>query len=292
MTAEIIYDLPSGDYFGLDAMNPSTLKHGLRSRKRLKRAIDGECQPDPKTVIVGNAAHCILAGEFESRYAVMPAYEKDDKNCTTKGKPSGSKNTKYYREKSEAWQVENESKEEITEVQLATAAKVARNVQMHAGLLIRESKQEVAVLGEIAGVLMKTRLDGLRLVQTPQNTFEPSAIVWDLKTTSDVSDEAFYRVFKRLNYGFSAAVHCELLRQNGITVDSYLIIAAEVQDDYDVRVLDVPLQMIDAKLPTVERVAAEYRQALEEDVWPGLGDDDLFVPNWDMIDDANLTFGE
>lgn len=271
------------EYCAIKRMNPSTLKHGRRSMLRLKRAIDGECQPKPENVIVGNAAHCMIAGEYEDRYQVMPPFEFDQENVTTTGKPSNAKTTNYYKEAAEQWRAEmlKAGREEITEVQAATAAKIANQVRRHCGSMIDSSEQEVTVFGEIECVPMKTRLDGLW-----------NNLVWDLKTTNNADDYLFYRNFKAMGYGFSAAVHVELLRQNGINVEQYLIIAAESQDDYDVRVLTVPMELLDVELSRVRNVATQYRIALETDYWPGLGDGPLVVPNWDMASDDELEWGE
>ena len=271
----IHYDVPWSDYLTWPQMNPSTLKHGAKSMLRLRRAIEGECKPAIINVAVGNAVHCIIAGELEERYSVMPAFENHTANCTATGAPSTSKATKFYKEQSAIWRLENEGKEELNEVQLHTAVKVANLVRKRAGRLIDESKQEVVLTGEICGVEMKTRLDGLILNG-------PNATIWDLKTTSDISDAAFFRIFDRLGYGFSASVHVELLKQNGYEMTEYLIIAAEVQDDYDVRIITVPLQLMDNVISKVKEIATAYRIAKENDCWPGLPDAPLSVSNWAM----------
>ena len=271
----LLYDVSWADYLQMPEMNPSTLKHGAKSMLRLKRAIDGECKPDPRNVAVGNATHCILAGELEERYAVMPAFENHTDNCTATGKPSTSKATSYYKESAELWHLEHEGKEILTEVQLHTASKVANLIIQRAGELITPSKKEVVVTGSISGVEMKTRLDCLLL-------FGNNATVLDVKTTNDVSDALFFRTFDRLGYGFSAAVHVELLRQNDIEVTEYLIVAAEAQDDYDVRIIDVPLQLMENVITKVKEIAAQYKVASESDFWPGLPDAPLSVSNWAM----------
>lgn len=274
----IFYDVSWADYLSMPEMNPSTLKHGMKSMLRLKRAIDGEVNPDPKTVAVGNAVHCLLSGEFEERYAVMPAFENHTANCTATGKPSNSKATSYYKEQAEVWRLENRGKEELTEVQVHTAAKIANIVRRRAGSLIDKSRQEVVVTGEIMAVPMKTRLDGLAIIEgvVPEN------IVWDLKTTTDISNAAFFRIFDRMAYGFSTAVHVELLRQNGIDVTDYIVIAAEVQDDYDCRLITVPAQLWENALTKVEEVLKYYQYSLQHDSWPGLPDAPLDVSNWAM----------
>ena len=159
-------------------MNPSTLKHGLRSMKRLKRAMDGEVKPSSKTVAVGNAVHCFLAGEFEERNAVMPAFELDPENVTATGKKSTSKTTAYYKESKLAWEEENKGKTFLTEVEVAVANKTVRNIlyKPECRKVVSETRSEVTVIAEIGGGMCKTRLDH----------FSPEErMIADTKTTND-----------------------------------------------------------------------------------------------------------
>lgn len=292
MTTEIIYDMTYAEYEALPQMRPSTLKHGRRSMKRLKRALDGECQPNKDTVAVGNATHCLLAGELEDRYAVMPAFEKDEGNVTKTGKPgplgkpgrpgrpSTSKGTNYYKSCVEEWEIGN-TKEVLNEAQVATASKIANLVRKKFGSLIDSSRQEVVLTGVIQGVPVKTRLDGLVI---------EDGLIWDLKTTGDIADAPFYRTVKKLDYLFSACIHWMLLLQNGIVLKRYSYLAAEVGGDYDVREIDVPLLAIECKDQSVLRVISDYKHAMKTNVWPGIPDGPLMIPNWDMEEEEEPTW--
>ena len=79
MNPGIYHDLPWEEYHAIRLPSPSTFKHGRRSMKRLKRAIDGELDPKPETVKIGTGVHCSLFGETE-RLAIMPRYELDPRN--------------------------------------------------------------------------------------------------------------------------------------------------------------------------------------------------------------------
>jgi hypothetical protein len=276
----IYHGVSWADYQAIDAMNPSALKHGCRSMLRLWRALKGECEPESPNVAVGNAVHCLIAGELEDRYAVMPAFEKDEANVTANGKASTSKATTYFKESASAWRETND-KEELNEVQVATASKIATRIRQRCGQVIDGSSQEVVVTGTIGGVAMKTRLDGLK---------ESEGLVWDIKTTPDISDTAFYRVYKKMNYAFAGAVHLELLRQNGILVREYLLLAAENTGDYDCRIIHVQLMAMESKFDLVDRVIADYRKALDSGEWPGLPDAPLLIPAWDMEEEPELNW--
>jgi len=266
----------------MEGMRPSTLKAGLKSRLHLKRSIDGELKPNPKSVAIGNAVHCILANELEDRYCVMPPFELDPQNCTATGKESTSKNTLFFKESAELWRLEHADKEELSEVQVHTASLIANRVRDRFHDLLDASEQEVVVVGTIAGLLMKTRLDGVHF---------GSGMIWDLKTSASITQKTFYRIFDTLGYGFSATVHVELMRQNGFDCREYALICAEAQDDYDVRKLTLPFNIMENALPKVEQIAAQYLECMKTGIWPGLPDDILETPNWDMAE-KELDWGE
>ncbi len=273
MKPGIYKDVSWQDYIAIDAMNPSKLKHGRRSMRRLKRAIDGECEPKKETTAIGNAVHCMLAGEVDDRYAIVPDFENDAENILKNGdRPKSPKATKYYKDKLAAWESDN-TKEVLTEVQYATAKKVLRNVIDSFGRHLNETNHEVVVVGEINGVLCKTRLDGLH-----------GNLVWDLKVARDASDHAFYRTYKQLGYGLAAAMHLELLRQNGVRVQEYRYLLAEPCDDYDTRDIDVPIIAIENQLDQLHNLITDYDNSRKQGIWPGMGPGVLAIPDWDMAE--------
>ena len=279
----IIKDIPYEKYEAMPELRPSMLKHMLRSAKRMKRALNGECQPNPRTVAVGNATHCLLAGELENRFVIMPPFHEDADNLTANGKQSTSKATKYYKEKVEIWEAENAGKEHLLQVEVTIAAKVATLVRKHAGQIIDHSDQEVVVTGAIDGLPMKTRIDGLL-------DDGEGISCWDLKITKDAADSAFYRICKNLNYLFSAAVHIELLRQNDIEVEEYRFLVAENEGDFSVRWLRVPMIVFGDHLNRVKSAVKNYKEAVETDDWPGLSDSELYIPNWDLVSEDELEW--
>lgn len=272
-------------YRAIPFISPSTLKKGLRSMRHLKRAIDGDIpQPSPDAVAVGQAVHCIIAGE-EDRLAVMPDWHLMPENLTATGKVSTSKTTAFYKESKEAWLEENDSLSIMSEVQLNTAKKVVRELRANqeASQLFADSKHELTVIAEIEGVMCKTRIDGA--VPTTKR-------VWDIKTTSDIEGRALYRQSKKMGYLFQFGFHllaCLGAGSNRFAIDRYDIIAAEVGGDYDTAVVEVPTQLLDDWATKVKRVLRDYREARESDCWPGLYDRGvgmLDVPDWDMAENG------
>ncbi len=285
--------MPWEEYRAIDLPNQSMLKNGCRSMLRLKRYMDGEIQLKPETVTVGNAVHCMVAGELGDRYAEVPDFENDDENLTkgrkTKAgyvdrKKTASKSTEYYKSKVAEWESELGSREKINGVQLATARKCYLQIKQNrqAAELIGRSQLEVVVIGEIEGIRCKARVDG----------FDRDSLTWwDLKTTSDIEMKAFYRQFKNLRYGFQIAFHDLLFQSAGLQMQQFKFIAAEVQGDYDVGVLDVPNGVWERDHDLVSKVVDHYRICKASGRWPGMypNGDILDVPNWDMSNDEQLV---
>jgi hypothetical protein len=325
MDVGIHEDVSWEDYLRLPYMNPSTLKSGQRSMRRLKRAIDGEIYPPAKTVAVGQVTHCILAGEDKERIAVLPEYELDADNMTagkekkppakmytTKGDLSAagkkweelcvehgvdpgkvdsifvdrvqtdSKATAYYKASVASFNALNEDKDVVTSFDYRKAQGIVERLQghRHCAELVDKSRQEMTIIGTIEGMKVKTRIDGLW-------NDGPEWGAWDLKTTSDIAPDAFYRICRKFGYLFQFAFHVLALQSCGIQLQSYDIIAAEIQDDFDVGVIGVPFNVLDDWGDIVCDVMKAFKLALASDRWPGLYDDTgaqglLEIPNWDM----------
>lgn len=274
------------EYKAIPYPSPSMLKPGLRSMRRLKRHLDEGIQPSAKTVAVGNALHAIVAGEFYDRYQIMPDFHLDPENVTDKTKAkSTNPNTKWCKAKIAEWRENLGDKEEMTEVAFNTAQKAYRELKRckPAWELIKASDHEVTVIGEIAGVLCKTRLDGLTINKT----------IWDIKTTGDIEGRAFYRVFKRMNYWFQFAFHYLLVKSAGEDgfepQDNYKCIAVETQGDYEVCVMDVPKNTLNDYEGIVRGLVENYRSSKQSGTWPGLypsGQTNLYIPEYEMYEEA------
>ena len=276
------------EYRAIKLPSPSLLKHGMRSMRRLKRVIDGKVKgPSSSTVAVGQCVHCLVAGEMD-RIAVMPRFENDADNLTATGKRSSAKTTGYYKESVAKWSADHVGKQILTEKQMADAkfarSQIERNAE--AKKLIDRSSLEVTVIGEIEGVLVKTRMDGID---------QGRMVGWDLKTCPDIEPQRFYRHCKQLGYFFQFAFHRLALRSCGIEIDSYQIIAQEIGEDFDTCVIDVPFALLEVWQDRVIDVVKKYQRAIDSDRWPGIyptGKAELQVPNWDMASDDDIDFGE
>ena len=331
----IYYGESWAKYLSCPYLSPSKLKHGLRSMRRLKRAIDGDiAPPSEKTTAVGNAVHCLIAGEDQERIAVMPAFEKSEKNltkgtiktppksmkkkdgsftaagqkwkdlCEENGlqydfageisvghKKTESKNTDFYREAVFQFEIANEGKTVITEIQDATARKVVSNIWSNKNCadIIKRSEKEVTVIACVDGVMVKTRMDMLDV---------RSGHGADLKTTTDIEPKAFYRKCRDLNYFFQFGCHNLFLANagdSGIQLQSYDVIAAETGDDYDVGLIHImPFELLDKWSDRARDVINSYSLAKATGSWLGLYPSPavISIPNWDMTDDEDVDMKE
>lgn len=329
----IYYDMPWEEYVSIPYPSPSLLKHGLRSPLRLKRAMDGECKPSEKTVAVGQTVHCMVSDEFEKRIAVMPSFETDPENLTkgTEKKPpktmhkkdgslsvagekwqelcrkhnlpithdgpifdnrehTTSKNTEYYETKVAEFTEANQGKTIINDVQMNVALKCYKQIRRNkaATELFQKSTMEVCVIAEIDGLMTKTRMDGIIPIEHRG---------WDLKTMPDIEPRTLYRHARSMGYFFQFAFHSLALENAGnqaFSLQHYDIIAAEVQDDFDVGVVEInnnSWDLIDQWREKVLRTIDMYKHGLAQNHWPGLyplDTDVISIPEWDMA--ATATF--
>ena len=292
--------------------SPSFFKHGLRSMKRLKRAIDQpeDFRPSEKTVAVGQAVHCMMAGEDAERIAVMPAFEEDAANMT-KGatKKAPSKMTKQNGELSAAgikWAelckehgkpegyigdvVTGREKTESKTTEYYQEASFQFSMQNEGKQILTQVQSATAkkVLANIHAdpeclelirsceheVTVVANVNGL-MVKTRMDMLDRSKGVGaDLKTTDDIEPKALYRKFKSLNYLFQFGCHNLFLANAGadaIQLQAYDVIAAEIGGDYDVgRIQIVPFELLDIWSEKARVVLEQYKFAKRNDNWLGL----------------------
>ena len=280
------------DYQAIKRMNPSTLVHGCKSMKRLKRAISEGFPERSDAMMLGTGIHALLLEpeQFEERFCVMPAFHLDAGNVTGKGEQSQSKATIYFKNKEAEFKKANSSKQILDRHQYDTALACieALNSRAHFRELVDCSNKEVTVYGEIEGVPFKGRLDLL----------SPTTIC-DLKTTYDVSQ--FNRTFTQLEYAFKLAIYRELVRQNTVGVRDVKVIAQETKDDFDNAMFVVPGDLLDITFNRVLQVTQLYKQSCERDEWLGWDRGELEIevalPYWamkqlDNVDWSGVEVGE
>lgn len=279
-------------YRAIDAMNSSTLKHGLHSMLRMKRVIDGEWKLESDAAKIGTAIHVLVLEpeHFDERYCELPAFELSEDNKTDKGRPSKSKATSFYKSAVNEFLMQRPGIEILNAGQMGVVQKAGRIASQHPVMrqLLDEfdTQTEVTLLGEIEGVKCKARLDSvnLRLNQ-----------LLDLKTCTDASQRGFGRQFANLHYGFQLAFYRELYRQNFDREPDVNILAVETSGDYDRVNYPIPECALDVGFSQVRETMRRYKQAKQTNSWPGLdgGKDavQLYIPQWAMEDAGDDLVG-
>ena len=193
------------EYEAIDAMNASTLVHGLKSMWALKWYVDMGMRETP-ALQFGQQYHELVLEpeEFEKRFIIKPAfhlypenhtwiprskYEKDPGKYTVLERSekqvkvrSQSASTTWCKEKVKVFAKEEAGKEFMEEAKYHDAMNMVQGIGRNplAMSTIRGSEREVTVRGEIEGVPFKGRID-LR----HQEGFA------DIKGTPDVSEKKF-----------------------------------------------------------------------------------------------------
>ena len=179
-----IRDMPAADYFAVDALSNSALRHLARSAWHYKHR--QEITPTP-AMKAGTLAHARILefSAFNDRYVVKPA-----------GFDGRTKDGK-------AWMEANTDREQITADEFHTAATQA------------EAVHAVPVLAEIlssgyaeSSVFWRDKTTGVRCKARPDwvHTLPDGRVVLlDLKTTKDESPEGFSKAVANLGYYRQAA---------------------------------------------------------------------------------------
>jgi hypothetical protein len=316
----IHYDIPWADYLAIDLPSPSTLKPFRRSAKRGKRAMDGELQPKPDVVAIGNAVHAMVSSEFDERFLIQPAFENDEWNMTAgekKARPkvmhkkdgtlsvagqrwhdlckelkedpeseeirvgqerTDSTRTEYYEEAVETFlgKAESDGMEVLKSVHVAVARKMLKGLEEFPAVqqFIRRAKHEVTLVGSIAGIRCKTRVD----------MFDPgSDRAADTKTTTDIAQAPLFKQMDRMGNFIQFAFHLELFSELGVEIEQYDILAMETGDDYDIGLLDIPMGFLDEKRGEVIELLEAWERSTFMDEFPGMypgGLGTLTIPKW------------
>jgi hypothetical protein len=219
------------------AVNSSSLKKMLKSPLAFHESFYGDKKEPTEAMKLGTLAHmAILQGdEFKKRYAVMPAFESK----TADGKPSESKNTKYYKDQVEAWR-SSLSPESIlvTQEDLDKLLGMVNSIKKHpeAMQLLSAGKPE------LSGYWRDTETGILCRMQADFISFNLGALV-DVKTTSDCSESMFKKTIQNYEYSFQLVMYAEGIKHITGKYPEFMVwIAIENIAPYEVRVYQMSPQ--------------------------------------------------
>lgn len=264
---EIVYDVPFDEYAESPAMNASTIKAGISGKsvnlKRIKWAFE-HGREDTEAMMFGRAQHCLMfePDEFASRYC---AYD-------------GVRNAKYH-----AYQdfIADHPGAEILKLNgpysynKALEAAVTFCECKEVAPLTAAGKAEVTLFTEFMGMQLRARLDWISTLN----------VLVDMKTSRDVSEEAFGRQFFSLHYDVQLGMYQNMLADLTGRPWPVKCIAVENKEPFEVVVYDIPDAVLDQGWDRAKSALQKIRVAIDTGDWPGVsagGCVPLFIPTWEM----------
>jgi hypothetical protein len=146
---------------------------------------------------------------------------------------------------------------------------------------------EVALFGEFDGIQLRGQVDWIS---------QSKGTHWDLKTSRDIRPEPFGRQFFSLHYDMKMAFYRELLRQNGLDLNSHNIAAIRNKKPWDAILYPIPEEVLDRGWAKMKEILSVIKDCHDADLWPGagLGDawGDLVIPYYAMAEEDQVSWGE
>jgi exodeoxyribonuclease VIII len=271
-------DVEFDDYLSWDALSSSRLKLAATSLAHYKAGWQGEETP---ALRFGSLVHC---GQLEpmalaKRYAVMPAFEKDEANVTSKGERTESKVSKYYKDKKKEFFKVNADKvvvpQEDFDQMLGCVKSICGNAEA-SRVLNGPGPVEVSVVwqDEATGLMCKGRYDKLN---------SADGYFADLKTACDVA--RFRSAI--INYGYhrQAAFYREGWRVLTGELLTPWLVPIEKSAPYGCCAAPVSPELIQQGWQLVSQDVQKVATALEKDEFPGYENPQEWVaPDWYQAD--------
>lgn len=263
----VYQSVPESDYRAWDAINYSALKHGARSMRHVKQALDERTEStDAQTLGTALDLFVLDHPAFMRRTAVAPDVDK---------------RTKAGKAEWESFCVENAGRLILTLDQWDAVKRMGEALRRHpaaARLLAAPGHtQTCAVWRDIqTGVLCKGRLD----------KFIPGKLIFDLKTTRDASPRGFGRAVAEYGYHMQMAWYGEGYRTATggfeLPIEEPLLLAVENEPPHAVAVYRLDDAAMRAGSERMERLVAMYAEARKAGRWDAYPDDvqTLSVPGW------------
>lgn len=256
----VYYDIPFETYLSWDAVSNSRLKLAERSLLHYKAGLD---LPETKALRLGSLTH---AGQLEplaiaERYAVMPAYERDEENKTKGGDRSFSKSTVYFRTKEDEFIKANQGKRIVEASEYAEMKGIVKALTMNPMAVEAvggDGDVEVSIVWDDpeTGLRCKGRFDRVK-----------SNLFGDLKTTRDASK--FEKFIIDLSYHRQMAFYQDGWRVlHGETLEAH-IAAIETSKPYASRAGRVCDQLLSEGLKEQKALLHKVAEAKSTNEWPG-----------------------
>ena len=257
-------------YTSWRAMNISTLLEGRRSMRHVKEAMDRPVRRRTASMWRGILGHTLVLEPVTAmdRYVVMPLFEDDPENLTSKGeRPKNPTSTSWYRAKAKAFARDNITREVITQDKYDEIKGMVRALDINpkARKMLTGGVRELSMVwvDPNCGVVCKGRLD---LVN------EDEGFCLDLKVVEDAS--RFDHSIAKFHYDIRMASYMwgwSTLRGESLTP---WLMAVEGSPPYGIRTAPVGDETMAIGLEQYRQLLSDYSRCLDRDEWPGYEDPD------------------
>lgn len=234
----------------------------------LHEVLSGKKTEQTAAMKLGTLIHTLLMepDKFEATYAVT---EKFDRRYSAE------------KEREKAFLAANVGKIMLESDTLIQAMGMAKSVSEHpeAALLLEDTIFERSIVwnDRLTGVPLRCRPDGLR---------PDIAVKLDIKTSVDVSPEAFARSIYKYNYATQAAFYRDGCADAGISIEHDVLIAVCSVPPYLCAVYEVDNEAIEWGQVRCRRWLDKYVECNASGVWPGyIGIKSIGLPAWAKMED-------
>ena len=244
--------LTDEEYFSAEGINFSSLKNLYKSPLHYKYLLENPVESTSAQVF-GSAVHAYVFDpeEFDKSFFVYDG--KLDKR-TKEGKEI----------------VEKANGREIVNNDVLKCSFNVLEQFIDYNSLIKEN----AIFFEDADLLFKAKIDA----------YDPKEkIIYDLKTTSDITPQAFMRAIYNYKYYAQASHYIRAVEKTGNEVKAYRIIAVEKEAPFDVAIFELSPEYITLGYNELDSLIDILKTSQTFNHWSGVADDKIItvnVPSW------------
>lgn len=246
-------------YEDLPYVNKSTLWEMRKSPLHYWHLMNDTPKEDTKAMKFGRAVHARLLDpvSFSELYTVAPECDRR----TKEGK--------------EIWaQLQASGKEIISREDMDILFSMENEFDKYR-YLITDAQTELPLIwtDNETGVMCKGRLDAIT-----------DHYIFDYKTTTDASTESFRREAIKYGYDLQAAMYMEAARANGWDPKGFIFIVQEKNAPYLINILHAGDAFLDRGMWIMRDLLAQYKECRDSNEWPGYGENELILKEWEVID--------
>ncbi|MCA9018036.1 MAG: PD-(D/E)XK nuclease-like domain-containing protein [Planctomycetaceae bacterium] len=278
----IYQSIPFSDYQQWDAMNVSTLVHGLNSMKHLKAALDGKMSKDSKDLSFGRALHAkLLEPElFDREYKVSNGCTAEFKSGANKGKRCWAPGVSIVDGEWKCGKHNGTAAPEqntISSVENGRINRIREELNNSQGIRLLRGQGwfECSIVFEFMGVLCKARLD----------RYIPSKnVIVDLKKVqpANCDEYKFTKSIMNWNYHIKAAFYCEAISQTQKANPTFIWLIVEDNEPFDHAIYSFDRDFCKIGHHICKTLLGKYKHCLKTGVWEGCTSDiqPIYAPKW------------